>query len=181
MDSIIAMEGNGPRSGKLTNLNVLLFSSDPVALDATACRIINLDPGVVPTATLGEKAGLGAYRSEEIELVGDSIDSFVDGDFDVIRTAPEHANRSRVRSLVKNRLSERPAINKASCTVCGLCVKMCPVNPKAVNWRRGDQARPPTYDYDLCIRCYCCQESCPEGAVFTQSPLLGRLLSTSQR
>jgi uncharacterized protein (DUF362 family)/Pyruvate/2-oxoacid:ferredoxin oxidoreductase delta subunit len=179
MDGIVAMEGNGPRSGKLTNLNVLLFSSDPVALDATACRIINLDPEVVPTATLGEKARLGNYRSDEIELVGESIDSFVDGDFDVIRTPPEHANRSRIRTLVKNRLSERPAINKASCTVCGLCVKMCPVNPKAVNWRRGDQSRPPTYDYDLCIRCYCCQESCPEGAVFTQSPLLGRLLSTS--
>jgi len=88
MDGIVAMEGNGPRSGKLTKLNVLLFSSDPVALDATACRIINLDPEVVPTATLGEKAGLGTYHSDNIELVGGSLDSFVDNDFDVIRTPP---------------------------------------------------------------------------------------------
>src|SRR4030042_923220 len=181
MDGIVAMEGNGPRSGKLTKLNVLLFSSDQVAMDATACRIINLDPEVVPTATLGEKAGLGTCHSDNIELVGESIDSFVDSDFDVIRTPPEHANRSRIRALIKNRLSERPAINKGLCNLCGLCVKMCPVDPKAVDWRKGDHSRPPTYDYDLCIRCYCCQESCPEGAVFAQSPLLGRLLSTSQR
>ena len=180
MDGIVAMEGNGPRSGKLTKLNVLLFSSDPVALDATACRIINLDPEVVPTATLGEKAGLGTYHSDNIELVGERIESFVDSDFDVIRTPPEHANRSRIRALIKNRLSERPTINKASCSLCGLCVKMCPVDPKAVDWRKGDRSRPPAYDYDLCIRCYCCQESCPEGAVFAQNPLLGRLFSTSQ-
>ena len=180
MDGIVAMEGNGPRSGKLTKLNVLLFSGDPVALDATACRIINLDPEVVPTATLGEKAGLGTYHSDNIELVGERIESFVDSDFDVIRTPPEHANRSRIRALIKNRLSERPTINKASCSLCGLCVKMCPVDPKAVDWRKGDRSRPPAYDYDLCIRCYCCQESCPEGAVFAQNPLLGRLFSTSQ-
>lgn len=177
MDGIVAMEGNGPRSGKLTELNVLLFSTDPVALDATACRIINLDPDIVPTARLGEQAGLGTYRAENIDLVGDSLESFFDSDFDVIRTPPEHADRRRLTTLIKNRMSERPSIDKARCTVCGLCVKMCPVNPKAVDWHKGDQSRPPAYNYDRCIRCYCCQEACPEGAVFTQTPLLGRILS----
>ena len=86
-------------------------------MDATACRIINLDPEVVPTATLGEKAGLGTYHSDNIEMVGESIDSFVDSDFDVIRTPPEHANRSRIRALIKNRLSERPTINKGLCNL----------------------------------------------------------------
>lgn len=42
MDGIMAMEGNGPRSGKPKKMGVLLFSSDPVAIDATACRIIDL-------------------------------------------------------------------------------------------------------------------------------------------
>ena len=49
MDGIMAMEGNGPRGGKPRAMNVLLFSSDPVALDATACRMIGLDPEFVPT------------------------------------------------------------------------------------------------------------------------------------
>ncbi|MFC2071025.1 DUF362 domain-containing protein, partial [Chloroflexota bacterium] len=83
MDGIRAMEGNGPRSGKLKQLNVLLLSSDPVALDATACRIIDLDPEFVPTSIPGEKAGLGTYHAENIELVGESIESFLDKSFEV--------------------------------------------------------------------------------------------------
>ncbi len=59
MDGIVAMEGNGPRSGKPKKLNVLLFSSDPIAIDATACRIINLDPVIVPTSEAGEEGWLG--------------------------------------------------------------------------------------------------------------------------
>jgi uncharacterized protein (DUF362 family) len=110
MDGIVAMEGNGPRSGKLRKLNVLLFSKDAIALDATACRIINLDPEVVPTSGLGEKAGLGTYHSENIELVGEGIESFVCRDFDVIRTPPEHCTRGRVKTIIKNRLCERPVI-----------------------------------------------------------------------
>lgn len=176
MDGIMAMEGNGPRSGKPRKLNVLLFSRDPVALDATACRIINLDPEVVPTSKLGQKAGLGVYRSENIELVGEGIDSFVCHDFDVIRTPPEHCARGKIKTFVKNRLCERPVIHTAKCTNCGTCVKMCPVDPKAVEWRKGAKSKPPTHYYDRCIRCYCCQEACPEGAISTQTTLLGRVL-----
>ena len=74
MDGITAMEGNGPRSGKPKQLNVLLLSTDPIALDATACKIINLNPEFVPTSKLGEKAGLGTYHTENIEIVGEQID-----------------------------------------------------------------------------------------------------------
>jgi len=61
MDGVIAMEGNGPRGGKPKKLGVLLFSNDPIAIDATASRIIDLDPGCVPTSEPGERAGL-EYR-----------------------------------------------------------------------------------------------------------------------
>ena len=175
MDGIVGMEGNGPRSGKLRNLNVLLFSRDPIALDAMACKIINLDPGVVPTSKLGEEAGLGTYHSENIDLVGDRIASFVCPDFDVIRTPPEHFSGRRARAFIRYPLSERPAIDRMKCTNCGTCIKMCPVDPKAVDWRKGAESKPPTHNYDRCIRCYCCQESCPEGAISAQSMLLGKL------
>ncbi len=175
MDAIVAMEGNGPRSGKPKKMSVLLFSSDPIAIDATACRIIDLDPEVVPTSRAGEKAGLGTYHGENIEIVGEDIDSFLDPSFDVIRTPPMPCTRSRARTFVKNRVCERPAIDKAKCTVCGICVRMCPVEPKAVDWHSGNKSKPPAYKYDRCIRCFCCQENCPEGAVFVESPLVGKI------
>ena len=70
----------------------------------------------------------------------------------------------------------RPVIRKDRCTRCGTCVKMCPVTPKAVDFRKPDPGEPPEYDYGLCIRCYCCQEVCPDNAIEVETPLLGRLI-----
>jgi uncharacterized protein (DUF362 family)/Pyruvate/2-oxoacid:ferredoxin oxidoreductase delta subunit len=177
MDGIVAMEGNGPRSGKLKQLNVLLLSSDPIALDATACRIAHVDPEVVPTSKPGEKAGLGTYRAENIEIMGAALESFVDTSFEIKRRPPMSRSGGRIRVFLKNRITQRPVIDKAKCTCCGTCVTMCPVQPKAVNWYNEDKSSPPRHNYSRCIRCYCCQEICPEGAIYLSSPLLGRIYS----
>ena len=177
MDGIVAMEGNGPRSGKLKRLNVLLLSSDPIALDATACRIACVEPEIVPTSKPGEKAGLGTYHTENIELMGEALESFVDTSFEINRTPPISSSGGRFMVFLKNRITQRPVIDKAKCTCCGTCITMCSVQPKAVDWYKGDMSRPPRYDYNLCIRCYCCQETCPEGAIYLSSPLLARIYS----
>ena len=177
MDGIVAMEGNGPRSGKLKRLNVLLLSSDPIALDATACRIAYLDPEIVPTSKPGEKAGLGTYHIENIELMGEALESFVDTSFEINRKPPMSGSGGRFRVFLKNRITQRPVIDKAKCTCCGTCITMCSVQPKAVDWYKGDRSRPPRHNYNRCIRCYCCQETCPEGAIYLSSPLLGRIYS----
>lgn len=177
MDGIIAMEGNGPRSGKPRKLGVLLFSSDPVALDSVACKIIDLAPEFVPTSAPGERAGLGTYHYENIEIIGAEVESLVDKDFEVIRKPPVSASSGGLRRFIRNRICPRPAIEKTICNSCGTCVEMCPVNPKAVNWHAGDKSRqPPTFKYGRCIRCYCCQETCPEGAITEQNTLLGKIL-----
>jgi formate hydrogenlyase subunit 6/NADH:ubiquinone oxidoreductase subunit I len=77
-----------------------------------------------------------------------------------------------IQRHLNDHLVARPAILTQRCIRCGLCVQMCPTEPKAVNWLRGDQSRPPVHDYRVCIRCYCCQEICPEGAIVLQVPLL---------
>ncbi len=176
MDGIDAMEGNGPRSGNPKKLNVLLLSTDPIALDATACRIINLNPEFVPTSKIGEKAGLGTYQAENIEIAGVQIEVLIDKSFNVNRTAPVSYKGGRIRTFIKNKITQRPVIDKTKCTHCGTCVQMCPVEPKAVDWVKGDKSKPPKHNYDLCIRCYCCQEICPEGAITITTPWLGRLL-----
>jgi len=57
MDAVVAMEGNGPSGGTPRRVNAILLSGDPIALDSIACKIINLDPEIVPTSKPGEKAG----------------------------------------------------------------------------------------------------------------------------
>jgi uncharacterized protein (DUF362 family)/ferredoxin len=175
MDGVVAMEGNGPQNGTPRPMNVLLFSSDPVALDATFCRLVDLDPQLVLPIRYGAALGLG--NSEDVEIVGDPIDALVQRNFVVNRrpasTTDEPGRPSR---LARRFVVPKPVIREAACTHCGTCVSVCPVTPKAVEFRGSGRSEPPVHDYRRCIRCYCCQELCPEGAIEVVVPLLGRLI-----
>jgi uncharacterized protein (DUF362 family)/Pyruvate/2-oxoacid:ferredoxin oxidoreductase delta subunit len=177
MDGVMAMEGNGPRSGNPRKIGVILASTDPIALDATMARLVALDPSFMPTAEPGERSGLGTYHEENIEIVGDKLADFVCPDFDVVREPVESRKGGRLLAFAKNRMSPRPFIDETKCTRCGTCVAHCPVTPRAVDWRNGDKERPPIYDYGRCIRCFCCQELCPQAAISIRQPLLGKLLN----
>ena len=37
------------------------------------------------------------------------------------------------------------------------------------------------YDYDKCIKCYCCQEMCPEEAITVRKSLLARIADRKWR
>jgi uncharacterized protein (DUF362 family)/Pyruvate/2-oxoacid:ferredoxin oxidoreductase delta subunit len=176
MDGIVAMEGNGPRGGTPRRMNVLLFSADPVAADATVCRLIGLDPLLVPTVAFGQAAGRGVCAREQIQLVGDDFDSFRCPDFVIDRSAIKPYREKGLLRFLSNRLVPKPVIAADRCSKCGLCIGVCPAKPKAVNWVDGDTTRPPSHDYRLCIRCYCCQELCPEKAITLRKPLLRRVL-----
>lgn len=175
MDGIVAMEGNGPRGGTPKKMNMLLFSADPVALDATVCRIINLNPEYVPTVKFGKEAGLGTYIEEEIELVGGSIEDFYDPSFSVKREPVKPYKPGGVVQILRNSLVPKPHIDAAKCVKCGVCVNACPVKPKALDWHDGVKTDVPSYIYKRCIRCYCCQELCPQSAIELKVPLVRRL------
>jgi len=174
MDGIMAMEGNGPRGGRPRSMKVLLFSSDPVALDATVCRIVGLRPETIPMLELGMKSRLGTYRSEEIELVGDDIGLFVTADFDVKKVS--EVRLIKMPGLLTNLLVTKPIIKNEGCVKCGVCINVCPVTPKALDWRDSDRDQTPVYNYNRCIRCYCCQELCPEGTIVLKTPVLRRAM-----
>ena len=176
MDGIMAMEGNGPSNGKPRAMNVLLFSRDPVALDAVACKLIDLNPEYVPTSIPGEKSGLGTYHYENIEVVGDTLEQFIAKDFQVVKRPPEPANLGKLRGFVRNQTTSRPYIDLAKCTGCGTCIKICPVGAKALAWVNTGENKRPQHNYKNCIRCYCCQEMCPEGAITVKTPFLGKLI-----
>jgi len=172
MDGIMAMEGNGPGAGDPRQLGVLLFSTDPVALDAVMCRLVELNPLYMGSARPGRAWGLGTYREDEIELAGDPLAACVNGDFRVPRGPVLDLAGGGALTYLNHVIGRRPVIDGRKCTRCGQCVQACPVDPKAVDWHDGNRKRPPSYKYLRCIRCYCCQEICPEGAISVKRTFL---------
>jgi uncharacterized protein (DUF362 family)/Pyruvate/2-oxoacid:ferredoxin oxidoreductase delta subunit len=173
MDGIVAMQGNGPRGGDPCPMRVLLFSTDPVALDSVMCRLVGLDPALLLTNPPGRQWGLGTHHADEIEMVGDAVGPLENGGFAVNRAAPRRGMPAAASFIVNKLVAPRPVIDEARCTRCGTCVEVCPTTPKAVDWRSGSRSRPPRHDYERCIRCYCCQELCPEKAIRVRRGLFG--------
>ena len=52
---------------------LLLASTDAVAVDAVGCAMMGIDPGTVPTVTLGAAAGLGEKDLTRIEIIGEEL------------------------------------------------------------------------------------------------------------
>jgi uncharacterized protein (DUF362 family) len=74
VDGIVGMEGNGPTQGKPKVGGVLVFGNDPVAVDATCCRVMGLRPEKVKYLA---QAGtmLGHLQADKIQQVGETIES----------------------------------------------------------------------------------------------------------
>jgi uncharacterized protein (DUF362 family) len=75
VDGIVAMEGDGPLYGTPKPLGAIIMGSDPLAVDATCCRLMQLDPERMASLVLGYGKRLGLLRDAEIRQVGESIDS----------------------------------------------------------------------------------------------------------
>src|SRR5208282_6242527 len=74
MDGLVGMQGRGPINGYPINLNVLLASRDPVALDATAMRLIGLEPRSSRHIIHAEERALGTLATNEITVDGPFAD-----------------------------------------------------------------------------------------------------------
>ncbi len=74
VDGIVGMEGNGPIQGTPKSCGVLVFGSDPVAVDATCCRVMGLIPERVKYLS-GAGTLLGHLKADKIQQLGESIAS----------------------------------------------------------------------------------------------------------
>ena len=71
VDGIIGMEGNGPIQGTPKPAGVLVMGRDLVAVDATCCRIMGIDPEKVDYLRLA--ADLGHVHQERIMQRGETV------------------------------------------------------------------------------------------------------------
>ncbi|MDD4869683.1 MAG: DUF362 domain-containing protein [Kiritimatiellae bacterium] len=167
-DAVVAMDGDGPSAGRPVHLGLLAASRDAVALDLTLCRVLNIDPSVVPYFKHLSVDGNSAAYDVNIEIAGTAIDDFDNRNFHAPGTLRARMIPGWLVKFLEPFIWIAPSISD-KCIACGRCIKGCPVN--ALSSATG--ADKPVLERRKCIGCCCCHEVCPEKAIsMTQSPLL---------
>lgn len=93
VDGILGMEGHGPIMGTAKNVGVLVMGDNALAVDATAARIMGVDPARVDYLAMAQMVGLGSHRRNFIDLVGEDVllvrkDFRLIPDFSHLRASP---------------------------------------------------------------------------------------------
>lgn len=81
VDGVEAMEGNGPLHGRRRDLGCLVFAEDPVAADATCCRLMTISTAKV--CHLVKANPIGNFDAPRIILLGEPI-STLSQTFDLV-------------------------------------------------------------------------------------------------
>jgi uncharacterized protein (DUF362 family)/Pyruvate/2-oxoacid:ferredoxin oxidoreductase delta subunit len=157
MDAVVAMAGDGPTHGRPYPLGLVLASSDPVALDATAARIVGVQPERVGHLRVAAARGLGRIDAAAIRVDGTPPAA---AGFALPSTFRAGVLTWAANAVVFNLLRRsRLRVNVRKCRRCGACAAACPAG--AMQLRAGEYR----IDEARCQHCYCCSELCPEGAV----------------
>jgi uncharacterized protein (DUF362 family) len=75
VDGIVGMEGNGPLQGEAKKSGVLILGEDLVAVDATAARLMKIEPRKIEYLEIADRF-LGNIRNERIEQLGEPLQQF---------------------------------------------------------------------------------------------------------
>lgn len=73
IDGFVAMEGKGPTRGNSVQMDTIIAGEDPIATDATACRVMGFDPHSISHIRRAYEKNLGEI--DQIEIVGDGIET----------------------------------------------------------------------------------------------------------
>ena len=169
-DAITGMEGNGPTSGTPRDIGYLISSENPFALDLLCENLLGFD-GTVSTVKASVGRGLCPGNVSELDIDGtyERVSDFAVSD--AYRGGTVRWLTFFSRGRVGKLFMPHPYIIKDKCRGCGECVRSCPQKTISLTTREGKSAA--SIDHGKCIRCFCCQELCPFGAIkIRRNPIL---------
>jgi uncharacterized protein (DUF362 family)/Pyruvate/2-oxoacid:ferredoxin oxidoreductase delta subunit len=152
LEGLTIMDTLGPRGGRPRPWGRILASDDPVALDATAIRMMGQDPAREYSLNMAAERGFGTMSQDEIEILGEFavIPDFV---------MPGHGfwSTEEAGKLLWEMGTLKPVVYPERCEPCDQC-DYCPVGAIRLDGQ-------PIIDYEACISCFACAEFCPRGAI----------------
>ncbi len=174
-DAIIGMEGNGPTGGEPRKIGALLTSLSPFASDIVSEKLLGFE-GTVPM--VNEFVSRGYIAREDIDIIGDDIDSLVMSDFkepDSTQSAGVNALGFFSQGWIGNMLAPRPLVNRDKCRGCAECFNSCPQKTIVMKEKKGKRIA--FIEREKCIRCFCCQELCPFTAIDTKKHFVLKIVN----
>ncbi|MFN3412338.1 MAG: DUF362 domain-containing protein [Exilispira sp.] len=204
MDGIIAHEGHGPRGGNPIKLGYIIIGENPFIVDLLASTLVGYDPAQIPFLKYySEKHGV-SLNIKDHEISGDSL--VFRKDFKRISTYKKTVIPEKYRKgfFYNYLISSRPSFDRKKCILCMQCYNICPTNPKSISilnkhrikdsYKDANNSQSEQnieranidynhknklklkYNYDTCIRCFCCQEICPEKAIIIKHSPVSKIL-----
>jgi uncharacterized protein (DUF362 family)/Pyruvate/2-oxoacid:ferredoxin oxidoreductase delta subunit len=168
VDAITAMEGNGPGSGDPRQVGLLLGGINPVAVDVIAAEIAGIPKKLLHVERMAEKLRLDGADRARVSCTGTPLEEARVSGFRLPHVSDVQFGLPLfLKNRLRHYLTSRPSPLPEKCGLCGVCVAACP--PRAMTIKDGRL----TIDYHSCIRCFCCRELCPDGALgVTEGTLL---------
>lgn len=165
VDGILALEGQGPgRRGKPRHIGVLVGSRSGLSADRAICRMLGIESDRLPTLHAAKELGL---LDEKLKIIGDfnAVSDYKLPDLGPLTFGPKP-----LQKYMRKHLIQRPVVEPGLCKMCAECWKICPAGAITPSEEIIG------FDYDRCIRCYCCIEVCLHGALLAIETLPGRLV-----
>jgi uncharacterized protein (DUF362 family)/NAD-dependent dihydropyrimidine dehydrogenase PreA subunit len=153
LDGIIAMDTDGPSHGRPRNLGLVALATDALSLDSYLETLLRVSYPL-PVTSVAKHYGLIPESLIDNKSVP-SIDDFVMP----VTIRQEWGGHSLVREATRSFFTKKPKCNPRMCNACKTCVNVCAAGAVTFNEVKI------SFDYGKCIRCYCCAEMCPTGAI----------------
>ncbi len=154
LDGIIAMEGDGPTSGKPREIGLVAASANAFCLDHHVEEWLGL-AGISPVTLKARDLGL----IPPYDLMDGGCPPPEDFRLPATMMGTDWNLPSVVKQTLRRTFTKKPRLQAPLCKGCGACAQVCPAGAITMEHNR------PIFTYAPCIRCYCCQEMCPEGAI----------------
>lgn len=163
LDGILALEGEGPgRGGKPRQIGVIMGSADSFALDMAVCKMLGVSYQSAPILKNAEAMGLlPAFKvTGDVPLITD---------YQLPPSSGIIFGPRFLHNFMRRHTMALPVCVESLCEMCSQCWTLCPA--KAIE----PLAEKINFDYTKCIRCYCCIEICPYGALHARETIGGKI------